>query len=93
MGRQAVGTEAAVGVLPKGGSEEIDIINLSKVINMQELRQKQEDPLNLRSLPMLKPEQDGWPAIETALLEQNRQHSLLKVTGGTLAIAALPAAS
>lgn len=63
-------------------------MNLSKVINMQELRQKQEDPLNLRSLPMLKPEQDGWPAIETALLEQNRQHSLLKVTGGTLAIAA-----
>ncbi len=63
-------------------------MTLNKVINMQELRQKQEDPLNLGSLPMLKPEEDGWPAIETALLAQNRQQRLRKMAGGSLAAAA-----
>lgn len=63
-------------------------MNLSKVINMQELRQKQEDPLNLGSLPLLKPEEDGWPAIETALLEQSRQRRLRRVAGISLAAAA-----
>ena len=63
-------------------------MNLNKVINMQELRQKQEDPLNLGSLPMLKPEDDGWPAIETALLAQNRQHRVRRIAGGALAAVA-----
>ena len=63
-------------------------MNLSKVINMQELRQKQEDPLNLGSLPLLKPEDDGWPAIEAALLEQNRHQRLKRVVGFALAAAA-----
>ena len=63
-------------------------MNLSKVINMQELRQKQEDPLNLGSLPLLKPEDDGWPAIEAALLEQNRHQRLKRVAGFALAAAA-----
>ena len=63
-------------------------MNLNKVINMQELRQKQEDPLNLGSLPMLKPDKDGWPAIESALLAKNRQQRVRKIAGGGLAAAA-----
>lgn len=59
-----------------------------KVLNMSEVRQKQEDPLNLRSLPLVMPEEDGWPAIESALLQQSRQGRYRKVAGGALAVAA-----
>ena len=63
-------------------------MNLHKVINMQELRQKQEDPLNLGSLPLLEPGEDGWPAIESALLEQTREQRVRRIAGGALAAAA-----
>ena len=59
-----------------------------KVINMNELRQQQEDPLNLRSLPLVTPPGDGWPAIEAELLQRNRRNRLGKLAGGTLAAAA-----
>jgi len=59
-----------------------------KVLNMHEIRQKQEDPLNLRSLPLVMPEEDGWPPIESALRQQNRRGRLWKGVGGTLAVAA-----
>ena len=59
-----------------------------KVLNMHEIRQKQEDPLNLRSLPLVMPEKDGWPSIESALLQQNRRGGRWKVAGGILAVAA-----
>lgn len=59
-----------------------------KVLNMNEIRQKQEDPLNLRSLPLVMPEEDGWPSIESALLQQSRRSVRWKVAGGILAVAA-----
>lgn len=63
-------------------------MTLMKVIDMQELRQRHEDPLNLASLPMVAPEEDGWPAIEAALLERNRRHKVFRLAGGALATAA-----
>ena len=63
-------------------------MSLHKVINMQELRQKQEDPLNLGSLPLLEPGEDGWPAIESALLEQTRKQRVRRIAGGAVAAAA-----
>ena len=40
-------------------------MSLSKVYQMQEKRQKQEDPLNLRSLPLVEPPaEDSWPAVQ-----------------------------
>lgn len=59
-----------------------------KVLNMHEIRQKQEDPLNLRSLPLVMPEEDGWPLVESALLQQNRPGRRWKIAAGTLALAA-----
>lgn len=63
-------------------------MTLMKVIDMQELRQKHDDPLSLGSLPQLTPDEDGWPAIESALLERNRHQRLYRVAGGALAAAA-----
>ena len=63
-------------------------MRLTKVIDMQDMRDKQEDPLNLRSLPQLTPDKDGWPAIESALLERGRKRNWVRVAGGALAAAA-----
>lgn len=63
-------------------------MNILKVTNMSEIRQKQVDPLNLRSLPLVMPDEDAWPAIESALLERNRRSSVRKIAGGALAAAA-----
>ena len=59
-----------------------------KIRKMHEFRQQQEDPLNLRSLPLVLPEQDGWPQIETALSRSAKRKGLLKFAGGALAAAA-----
>lgn len=63
-------------------------MSLMKVIDMNELRQQQDDPLNLRGLPLVQPVEDGWPVIEAALLEQGRRRSVYRIAGGTLAAAA-----
>jgi hypothetical protein len=64
-------------------------MSLSKVYRMQAKRQKQEDPFNLRSLPMVEPPgDDGWPAVQQALLAQGRQRRIWKTAGGALAAAA-----
>lgn len=64
-------------------------MSLSKVYQMQEKRQKQEDPFNLRSLPLVEPPaEDGWPAVQQALLAQGRQRRIRIAAGGALAAAA-----
>ncbi len=60
----------------------------ANVRKMHELRQQQEDPLNLRSLPLVLPEQDDWPQIEAALRRNAGRRGLLKYAGGALAAAA-----
>lgn len=55
---------------------------------MHPKQQVEQDPLNLRSLPLVSPEQDGWPAIEQALLDRKRRWHGWKAAGATLAAAA-----
>jgi hypothetical protein len=50
--------------------------------------QKERDPLNLGSLPLLDPPADGWPEVRNALLAQNRRQRRLRFTGISLAAAA-----
>lgn len=63
-------------------------MSVMKVINMNELRQQQEDPLNLKSLPLVAPTEDAWPAIEADLLQRNRRNRFGRLAGGALAAAA-----
>lgn len=63
-------------------------MTMVNITNMQPLRQKQEDPLNLRSLPLVTPDADGWPEIQGALMQQGRQRKTRRLLGGTLAVAA-----
>lgn len=63
-------------------------MSLMKVIDMNELRQKQDDPLGLGGLPPVAPDEDGWPAIEAALLENTRRRNLFRWAGGAVAVAA-----
>jgi hypothetical protein len=51
-------------------------------------RQKQEDPLNLQSLPLVAPPRDGWPAVAAALRGDARRRSLGRYGAGALATAA-----
>ena len=57
--------------------------------NMQKARQQQEDPLNLRSLPLVTPEGDDWPQIEAALLQRGKRQKIMRFAGGALAAAAM----
>ena len=50
--------------------------------------QQERDPLNLRSLPLVSPPGDDWPAIEASLRQQNDRRRLFKVAGWALATAA-----
>jgi hypothetical protein len=52
------------------------------------IMQQEQDPLNLRSLPLVSPPSDGWPAIEAALRERHSRRPLLKLAAGALAAAA-----
>lgn len=63
-------------------------MSMMNITNMRPLQQKQEDPLNLRSLPLVKPEGDGWPEIQDALMQQGRRRNTRRLAGGTLAVAA-----
>ena len=51
--------------------------------------QQERDPLNLRSLPLVSPASDDWPAIEAALRKQNGRQRLLKSAGWALAAASV----
>lgn len=55
---------------------------------MQHARQKQEDPLNLQSLPQVSPPSDGWPAVEAALRRDARRRSFRGLALGAVAVAA-----
>ncbi len=50
--------------------------------------QRERDPLNLGSLPLVSPPADDWPKIEAALRKQNSRQRIVALTGSTLAIAA-----
>ncbi len=63
-------------------------MNTAKVYLMNQPRQKQEDPLNLQSLPSISPPRDGWPVIEAALRQDQRRRTTLRYAGGALALAA-----
>jgi hypothetical protein len=52
------------------------------------IMQKERDPLNLGSLPLVAPPDDNWPEIRGALLKQNRRQRLTRFAGATLAAAA-----
>lgn len=60
----------------------------STIYSMRQLRQRHEDPLNLRSLPLVAPPEDGWSAIESELLDGHKRRTLARVGGGALAAAA-----
>ncbi len=51
--------------------------------------QKERDPLNLGSLPLVTPPSDNWPLIRSALAKQQRRRRLTQYTGGLLAVAAM----
>ena len=50
--------------------------------------QKERDPLNLGSLPLVTPPADNWPEIKAALLKQSRRRRFARYAGATLAAAA-----
>ena len=62
-------------------------MSMANITNMQPLREKQEDPLNLRSLPLVRPKADGWPEIRDELM-QGRRRNYRRLVGGGLAVAA-----
>ena len=54
----------------------------------QEWNTQEHDPLGLGNLPLLTPDEDGWPAIEQALQEQRQVRHRRRVASGWLAVAA-----
>jgi hypothetical protein len=50
--------------------------------------QKQQDPLNLQSLPLISPPSDLWPGVEAELLRTGRRRAAARYAGGALALAA-----
>ena len=58
------------------------------MMTRHEVRQRADDPLNLRGLPLAEPPTDGWPEIEAALLERGRRGRALRAGGGLIAVAA-----
>jgi len=50
--------------------------------------QKERDPLNLSSLPMVSPPSDGWPAIRAELAKEQSRRRLARYAGSALALAA-----
>jgi hypothetical protein len=55
---------------------------------MKQPMHKQQDPLNLGSLPQIAPPNDLWPAIESGLQRRNRKRAIAFGAGGGLAVAA-----
>ena len=52
------------------------------------LMQKEQDPLNLGSLPLIEPPTDGWPLIEQAMRKRQNQRRLWMTAGAAVAVAA-----
>jgi len=52
------------------------------------IMEKERDPLNLRSLPLVSPPEDDWPVIEAALLGHKRRKRAGVYLAGALAVAA-----
>lgn len=50
--------------------------------------QRERDPLNLSSLPLVTPPADNWLEIKAALLKQSRRQRIARYAGATLAAAA-----
>jgi len=50
--------------------------------------QKERDPLNLGSLPMVEPPSDGWPLIRAELEQDRQRRRRLRYAGSVMAIAA-----
>lgn len=63
-------------------------MNTAKVYQMKTPMQKQQDPLNLQSLPLVAPQGDLWPAIENELRRAGRRRAIVGRAGAALAIAA-----
>ena len=55
---------------------------------MNDRRIESMDPLNLRDLPPVSTDHDGWPAIRAALNESRARSRKRRITGGALAVAA-----
>ncbi len=51
--------------------------------------QKERDPLNLGSLPLVAPPSDDWPLIRSALVKHQRRRRITRYSGGLLAMAAM----
>ena len=51
--------------------------------------QKERDPLNLGSLPLVAPPSDDWPLIRSALIKHQRRQRFIRYSGGLLAVAAM----
>jgi hypothetical protein len=49
---------------------------------------RESDPLNLRSLPLVSPPEDGWPVIQAALVRQNKRRRVGRMATAALAVAA-----
>lgn len=65
-------------------------MNAAKVYRMTTPMQKQQDPLNLQSLPLVSPPDDLWSAIEAGLRRrQARRTALYRAFGGLAAAAAV----
>lgn len=60
-------------------------MNYAKVHIMQQER----DPLNLGSLPMASPPDDGWPQIRAELEKSQKRSRFLQYSGSALALAAM----
>ena len=60
-------------------------MNFSKVHIMQ----KERDPLNLGSLPLVEPPEDNWPQIRQALIGQKQHQRIRRIAGASLAAAAV----
>jgi hypothetical protein len=52
------------------------------------IMQKEQDPLNLGSLPLVAPPADDWPEIRNALLKKSRHQQIKRMAGSLLAAAA-----
>jgi hypothetical protein len=53
------------------------------------IMQKERDPLNLSSLPLVTPPSDDWPLIRSALVKQQRRQRVVRFSGSILAAAAM----
>jgi hypothetical protein len=51
--------------------------------------QKERDPLNLSSLPLVAPPSDDWPLVRSALVKHQRKQRVVKFSGSMLAAAAM----